>query len=369
MRIPITIAALVLATAAQAGERWYSQAQVDKGRKLFAENCAGCHGDQAQGLVADWKKPLANGSYPPPPLNGTAHAWHHPMAVLKRQIRVGGKPVGGVMPAFGDKLGDADMDAIIAYIQSKWPDNIYAAWSERSGLSKTPGGGALPAIQSPPAKEKADDQLRFLRRLAGDKPIGKPAPSPVKGIDQVTLDANTLYITQDGQYAFVGNLIDLKSGRNLTAEAQKKVARKLLDAFGDANKVIFRAKGKEKAVIDVLTDTSCPYCRKLHAEVPKLQQAGVTVRYIPYPRGGAQGPGYDGLRRVWCAADPAHAMTEEILGQEGKGRTNCSRAALVDEGYRLGNRLGIQGTPTIFLPDGTKIGGYLPADQLLERVQ
>ena len=366
MRITITIAALAIATAAQAGERWYSQEQVETGRKLFAENCASCHGDKAQGLVADWKKPLPDGNYPPPPLNGTAHAWHHPMKVLKRQIRIGGKPVGGIMPAFGDKLKDADMDAVIAYIQSLWPDNIYAAWAERSGL-KAPPKGTLPSIQS--AQPDGNDQLRFLRRLAGGRPMGKPVPSPVKGIDQVTLDGDTVYITRDGRHAFIGSLIDLEAGRNLTAEAQKKISRRLLDQFGDANKVIFRAKGKERAAIDVFTDTSCPYCRKLHAEVPKLQENGITVRYLPYPRGGARGPGYEGLRKVWCADDSAQAMTQAKRDRLAEGSTDCKRAELVDQGYRLGNRLGIQGTPTIFLPDGTRIGGYLPADQLLQRLR
>ncbi len=366
MRIPITIAVLLFATATHAAERWYTQEQVDKGRKLFTEHCASCHGANAQGLAADWKKPLPDGTYPPPPLNGTAHAWHHPLDALKRQIRIGGKPVGGVMPPFGDKLSDVDMDAVIAYIQSLWPDRIYSTWLERSGLPKK-GDSEMPPTQQPSTADP--DPLRYLRRLAGGRPMGKPVPSPVKGVDQVSLDGETVYVTHDGRHAFIGSLIDLEAGRNLTAEAQKKVARKLLDEFGDDNKVIFRAKGKEKSVIDVLTDTSCPYCRKLHAEVPKLQEAGVTVRYIPYPRGGAQGPGYDGLRRVWCADDPVQAMTEEKKGKVKGRSTDCPKASLVDRGYRLGNRLGIQGTPTIFLPDGTKIGGYLPADALLERLQ
>ncbi|HHI77024.1 MAG TPA: DsbC family protein, partial [Gammaproteobacteria bacterium] len=139
--------------------------------------------------------------------------------------------------------------------------------------------------------------------------------------------------------------------------------------FGDANKVIFRAKGKERAAIDVFTDTSCPYCRKLHAEVPKLQENGITVRYVPYPRGGVRGPGYEGLRKVWCADDSAQAMTQAKRDRLAEGSTDCKRAELVDQGYRLGNRLGIKGTPTIFLPDGTRIGGYLPADQLLQRLR
>jgi mono/diheme cytochrome c family protein len=80
-----------------------------------------CHGSNAEG-TRDWKKTDANGNYPPPPLDGSAHAWHHPLAQLARSIKEGGIKLGGVMPPFGDKLSDQEVLAVIAYFQSKWPD-------------------------------------------------------------------------------------------------------------------------------------------------------------------------------------------------------------------------------------------------------
>lgn len=219
------------------------------------------------------------------------------------------------------------------------------------------------------AESSENDALHYLRQQAGGQSMGNPEPTPVDGIQQVRLGDNTVYVSRDGRYVFVGSLLDLKSGRNLTAEGQKKIARKLLDAFGNDNKVIFKAKGDEKAVIDVFTDTSCPYCRKLHAEVPKLRSAGVTVRYLPYPRGGSAGPGYKGLRQVWCADDPVKAMDASIHGKTLEGIADCPRASVVDKGHELGNRVGLKGTPTIYLPDGSKIGGYVPASELLKRIE
>lgn len=116
--------------------RWYSQAQVAQGQSLFAQNCARCHGDNAEGLAADWRKPTAEGFYPPPPLNGTAHAWHHKMSALKFTIREGGVKLGGQMPGFGDTLGEQEQEAIIAFIQSFWTDEIYNAWIDRGGLEQ-----------------------------------------------------------------------------------------------------------------------------------------------------------------------------------------------------------------------------------------
>ncbi len=111
-------------------ERWYTEAQVTQGKVVFGKNCATCHGDKAQSLVSDWKQDLPNGKYPAPPLNGTAHAWHHDKAQLLRSINNGGVTLGGTMPPFADKLNDAEKLATIAYFQNFWSDDIYQRWAE-----------------------------------------------------------------------------------------------------------------------------------------------------------------------------------------------------------------------------------------------
>lgn len=111
--------------------RWYAASQVSAGRELFAQHCAECHGAGAAG-TADWKTPDAEGFYPPPPLDGSAHAWHHPLPQLLDYIADGGAAVGGRMPAFRETLGDAERRAVVAYFQSLWTDEIYARWAERN---------------------------------------------------------------------------------------------------------------------------------------------------------------------------------------------------------------------------------------------
>lgn len=116
-------------------ERWYSSTQVDRGNPLFQANCASCHKPDASG-TPNWKETNPDGKYPPPPLNGTAHAWHHPLAMLRRSIRVGGVPLGGSMPGFGDKLNGTQIDDILAWVQSHWSDEIYRIWQDRDEQSK-----------------------------------------------------------------------------------------------------------------------------------------------------------------------------------------------------------------------------------------
>ncbi len=111
--------------------RWYTQSQVSLGEKIFKKNCAKCHGKNAD-KTKNWKKPLPDGSYPPPPLNGTAHAWHHPMKALLATINIGGKPIGGKMPPFKNKLTQEEKLAAIAYFQSFWIKEIYVEWEKRN---------------------------------------------------------------------------------------------------------------------------------------------------------------------------------------------------------------------------------------------
>jgi len=130
LKIGIVSTLCLVSWNTNAAERWFNQGVVDYGAGLFQQNCAVCHGVNAEG-TSDWKKTDANGNYPPPPLDGSAHAWHHSIPQLARSIKEGGVKLGGVMPPFAGKLSDQDVLAVIAYFQSKWPDETYTRWHDR----------------------------------------------------------------------------------------------------------------------------------------------------------------------------------------------------------------------------------------------
>jgi len=77
----------------------FNQEQVAKGEKLFNEKCIKCHKQYAEGEPY-WQRKDKDGKFPPPPLDGTAHAWHHPMEVLHKYIKKGGKEYGGIMEGY-----------------------------------------------------------------------------------------------------------------------------------------------------------------------------------------------------------------------------------------------------------------------------
>ncbi len=101
------------------------------GKTTFEKNCISCHGASAQGLSKDWKQKLPNGNFPAPPLNGTAHAWHHSPKVLLTTINNGGAVLGGWMPGFKDKLSEDEKQGLLDYIYSLWPAELQQKYDKR----------------------------------------------------------------------------------------------------------------------------------------------------------------------------------------------------------------------------------------------
>ncbi|MCP4979838.1 MAG: thioredoxin fold domain-containing protein, partial [Gammaproteobacteria bacterium] len=217
------------------------------------------------------------------------------------------------------------------------------------------------------AKTRKMTDLLELR--LGSKAIAEPVETPIGGIYQARFGVNYAYLTENGRYALIGNLIDLERGQNLTNLARQKIALDAIAQFPLEARAVFPASGEEKAVLNIFTDTSCAFCQKLHGEIANLQAAGISVHYLPYPREGTQGPGYRTLKQVWCASDRANAMTiakGQVQGDLPVG--DCTSAGLVDQGYALGNSVGISGTPALFKSNGEMIQGYVPSQQLIQQV-
>ncbi|UJP04670.1 MAG: cytochrome c [Nitrosomonas sp.] len=101
--------------------------QVKRGFTVYQANCTGCHGLNGE-ATPDWRKPNPDGKYPPPPLDSSAHAWHHSTEVLKKTILKGTPPEIGSMPAWEGKLTEQEVDDVVVWIKSLWSDEIYDLW-------------------------------------------------------------------------------------------------------------------------------------------------------------------------------------------------------------------------------------------------
>ncbi len=119
------------------GERPPDPAQLALGQKLYAQHCASCHGVKLEGQP-NWRKRLPNGRLPAPPHDDSGHTWHHPEEVLIGITKNGLVPpyaparYESDMPAFGAKLSDEEIRAVLAYIESHWSDEVRKVRAEMS---------------------------------------------------------------------------------------------------------------------------------------------------------------------------------------------------------------------------------------------
>lgn len=191
--------------------------------------------------------------------------------------------------------------------------------------------------------------------------VEKLRPSALSGFYELEVDAQLVYVSADGKYIFFGDLVELQTRKNLTEAWREQTALKMIEEVGEKNMIVI-GPAKAKRTITVFTDVDCPYCARLHLEVPELNRNGVKVRYLLFPRGGVGTETYRKSVAVWCAADRAKAIGVAKAGGQVDPKT-CTNP--VENHYRVGERLGVSGTPTIYLDDGKKLGGYVPSPQLL----
>lgn len=215
------------------------------------------------------------------------------------------------------------------------------------------------------ADEASDKAIRkTLETLNLEIPVESISSSPLNGLYEVNLKGGrVLYASADGQFVMQGNLYQIQGGKpvNLTEKVERQAISKTINGIPAAEMVVYPAVGETKSHITVFTDTTCPYCHKLHGEVPELNKRGIEVRYVAFPRQGLGSPGDEQLQAVWCSKDRRAAMDRMV---DGKNIEAPKCANPVTKQFEIGQSIGVNGTPAIVLADGQVIPGYQPAPQV-----
>lgn len=214
----------------------------------------------------------------------------------------------------------------------------------------------------------ADEQQEVMDAITGlvggRAAIGKIEVSPMGGVYQVQIGNDVSYAIREGKHLLLGNVFDLERKASLSEEWKQARAAEVVDAISEDDMIIY-ANDEPKRTITVYTDVDCGYCQKLHKEVPQLVDSGVKVRYLWYPRSGPNTKSFQKAESVWCADDQLAAMDDAKLRQKFTDKT-CENPVLAQ--YESGKKVGVRGTPTIVVDDGTLIGGYVPYKRLLAQL-
>lgn len=214
---------------------------------------------------------------------------------------------------------------------------------------------------------EGEDAARIYANLTEASPampITAVVPAPVPGLYAVQLeDGGAYYATPDAKHVVAGDLYAIVDGGfvNRTEDLRSARRRLMLEEIDEGDMIVFAPDGERRGVVSVFTDVDCGFCQRLHREVPALNEMGIEVRYLAYPRAGVGSATADKLVSAWCAEDPQTALTRLKSGEPVEPRS-CANPVAAQ--YRLGQRMGVRGTPALFLEDGRMLPGYMPADAL-----
>lgn len=226
---------------------------------------------------------------------------------------------------------------------------------------------SLAVAGEPVDKALAEKLSKKLALPAMGLVVESVAPSQIPGLYEVQY-ANggpLVYATAEGDYFVLGDLYSVGPDGfvNLAEQRRDGQRKEMLDGIAEKDMIVFSPEGEARAHITVFTDVTCFYCQKLHREVPELNKRGVEVRYLAYPRAGTDSDGYRKLASAWCADNPQDTLTR-LKRKESVPENVCTPNPIADQ-YRLGQEMGVRGTPAIVTGTGQMIPGYQSADELM----
>lgn len=213
---------------------------------------------------------------------------------------------------------------------------------------------------------ESGDVEKLKQALAITMPSVKPnriSETPVKGLFEVIVGSQVVYMSVDARYMIEGDLFDLKTKKNVSEEAKSVIRLAAIDELGSANMVVYKPE-KVKNTITVITDIDCPYCRRLHSEIPDYMKNDVEVRYVFMPLKGLAD--MKKTVSVWCSDNQQLALDTAKAGGEVEEKT-CDNP--IKKHLQLARDIGVRGTPAIVLENGEMLPGYVPVAKLLAEIR
>ena len=209
------------------------------------------------------------------------------------------------------------------------------------------------------ADEPAEALAARLKEMYPATKIERVQRSEIPALFEVLMGRNVAYTDSTGRYFVFGHLFDMKEQRDVTADRVEKAAR---IAFGDLPlaDAIKTVRGKGERVVAVFSDPDCPYCRRLEAELDTLDN--VTLYTFIYPLEGLHPEAKDKAIAVWCASNRSRAWAELMKSSKVPANRACDHP--IERNIQLGQRLGIQGTPTLVSADGRTLPGAAPRERI-----
>lgn len=183
-----------------------------------------------------------------------------------------------------------------------------------------------------------------------------------------TLEGVPFLLSDDAQYITDGEISVIENGQfiGLDEDFEKRKNQSVFKALDDKQLITYPATSPEKAVIYVANDVNCPYCRRLHQQMPMLNKKGVTVKTIGYPI-YPESP--EQMRGIWCQADESSrrkAFDKVMLtGKMTPAPASCN-VDYVTPNLEKAAGLAVIATPAIYRDDGVLYQASFESPEFLE---
>ena len=234
------------------------------------------------------------------------------------------------------------------------------------------------AFQKEAGAAKECSECHKLTKEEAGKVLGKAVdnvvgvqPGPFQGVWEVDVARGgktyPLYLDYSLKYLISGQFIRLSDMANLTGQRYQDLNR--VDVASIPVRDAIRVGSQTaKITVIVLSDPTCPYCVRLHGEIKKAAAKDPDVAFLvmPYPRNPKDVATYRKCQAVICSK--SEKLLDDAYAGKALPEPDCNTGA-VDDTIRLTERLKIEGTPMMILPDGRMISGYMEAEALLALIK
>ncbi|HXF47727.1 MAG TPA: DsbC family protein [Burkholderiaceae bacterium] len=228
------------------------------------------------------------------------------------------------------------------------------------------------AAQSPPAEaakggeaRKAaavEDQIRQRVEARLKAKVDSVTRMPF-GLYEVVLGTEVLYVDAAVNYFIAGRVFDARTREDLTQKKRDELLRVDFAAL-PLEQAVKIVRGNGSRTLVTFEDPNCGYCKKLYRDLRNMKD--VTVYTFLYPI--LSQDSYEKAKNIWCAKDRAAAW-DEYMG-DGKAppaaAPDCKHP--LQQLLALGQKLDVNGTPTIVFPDGSRVPGAVPLEKIEERL-
>lgn len=229
-----------------------------------------------------------------------------------------------------------------------------ACLSAAAVLAFASGAGAAP---------KDEELIRSkLRERFPDVAIVDVRPAPVAGLYEVFTGDRIVYVDPKAEHLILGRLLETATRKDLSAAHLDD--RMTIDfSTLPREQAITVVKGDGSRHLAIFSDPDCPYCQELEKALESI--SNVTIHTFLYPLANLHPEAPAKAVAIWCSPDRAAAYRAWMLERKVLEGAACNDDPVV-ELQALGQKLRINSTPTLFLADGRRVSGALPAAKLDE---